>query len=219
MPTRAVVAEAVGTCLLVAAIVGAGIMGTTMTGGNPALALLTASIGTGGALLALISAFAPVSGAHFNPVVTLAAAAAGDFKWNQVPHYIGAQIIGAVGGAVLANLMFGHDAIEVSQTARSGFGLLLGEAVATFGLLAAVRGSRPDAIPFAVAFWITGAFWFSSSSSFANPAAAIGRAFTDTFCGIQPADLPGFIAAEGVGAALAYALFRWFGLKPHKSKA
>jgi glycerol uptake facilitator-like aquaporin len=211
MLIRKAAAEGVGSALLLAAVVGSGIMGERLAGGNAAVALLANSLATGGALLALITALGPVSGAHFNPFVTLALAGRGESSWRDVPAVVFAQVIGAAAGVIVANLMFNVPAIEASTRARSGSGRLLGEAVATFGLLAIVLGCvrRPAAAAPAVAGYITAAYWFTSSTSFANPAVTLARSMTDTFAGIRPADVPGFVAAQAVGAALSFAFFRW----------
>jgi glycerol uptake facilitator-like aquaporin len=201
---RRAAAEGVGTALLLAAVVGSGIMGERLAGGNAAIALLANSIATGGALVALISTFGPVSGAHFNPVVTLALG-----SWREAPACIGAQLAGAVAGTAAAHAMFGEPVFAVSQKSRSGPGLLLGEVIATFGLVAVVRGASKGAAPLAVAGYIVAAYWFTSSTSFANPAVTLARSLTDTFTGIRPADVPGFIGAQALGGALAFAFFRW----------
>ena len=206
MLIRKAAAEGVGTALLLAAVVGSGIMGERLAGGNAAIALLANSLATGGALLALISAFGPVSGAHFNPIVTLSAG-----TWREAPAYIATQVVGALAGVGAANLMFGEPVFAASLKVRSGAGLLLGEVVATFGLVAVVRGSPRAAAPLAVAGYITAAYWFTSSTSFANPAVTLARSLTDTFTGIRAADVPGFIAAQALGATLAFGLFRWLG--------
>ena len=209
MLKRRAAAEGVGTALLLAAVVGSGIMGERLAGGNAAVALLANSIATGGALLALICAFGPLSGAHFNPVVTIAVAGRGELPWRDVPGYLGAQVIGALAGVAAANLMFEGPVFEASSRVRAGLGLLLGETVATFGLLAVVFGCRSAIAPIAVAGYITGAYWFTSSTSFANPAVTLARSLTDTFAGIRPLDAPGFIAAQAAGGLLAFTFFRW----------
>ncbi|HEU4338485.1 MAG TPA: aquaporin [Planctomycetota bacterium] len=214
MLIRKAAAEGVGTALLLAAVVGSGIMGERLAGGNGALALLANSIATGSALVALISAFGPVSGAHFNPIVTLTSG-----SWREAPAFIAAQIAGALAGAAAANVMFGEPVLAVSQKVRSGGGLLLGEGVATFGLVAVVRGSPKGAAPIAVAGFIVGAYWFTSSTSFANPAVTLARSLTDTFTGIRPADVPGFIGAQALGGALAFLFFRWLEAAPRREAA
>ena len=209
---RRATAEAVGTALLLATVVGSGIMGDRLSGGNVAVALLANSLATGAGLVALISTFGPISGAHFNPVVTLADAAQGGVAWRDVPVYVGAQVAGAFGGVAVAHVMFGEALFTPSRHAREGAAQLVGELVATFGLLSVIAGCarhRASTVPFAVAAYITGAYWFTSSTSFANPAVALARGFTDTFAGIRPADVPAFVVAELVGAALAVLLSRW----------
>lgn len=211
LPRRAV-AEGVGTAMLLAAVVGSGIMGERLAGGNVAIALLANTIATGAAMVALILAFGPISGAHFNPAVTLGDASQGGIAWREVPVYLGAQIIGAFAGVAAAHLMFGLPLFFASHHARSGGAQLFSEFVATFGLLAVIWGCsrrRSEAVPFAVGAYITAAYWFTASTSFANPAVTMARAASDTFAGIRPADAPGFIVAELLGALAATALFRW----------
>lgn len=209
---RRAAAEAVGTCLLLAAVVGSGIMAQRLAGGNVALALLANALATGGALVAIILAFGPISGAHLNPAVTLADAWRGGIAWGDVPAYLAAQVCGGIAGVVVANVMFGLAPISVSQHVRSGGSQLLSEFVATFGLVAVIWGcarSRREVTPFAVAAYIVGAYWFTSSTSFANPAVTIARSLSDTFAGIRPADVVPFIAAQAAGAAVATAWFAW----------
>jgi glycerol uptake facilitator-like aquaporin len=210
---RKSVAEAVGTALLLAVVVGSGIMAKERAGGNEALALLANTIATGAGLVALILTFGPISGAHFNPAVTLAEASQGRFAWREVPAYLGAQIAGAFAGVATAHVMFKQQALFfASRHERSGSAQMLSELVATFGLLAVIRGcarQRPELTPFAVGAYITAAYWFTSSTSFANPAVTLARAASDTFAGIRPADVPGFIVAQLAGTAAATALFRW----------
>ena len=206
---RKAAVEGVGTALLLAAVVGSGIMAERLAGGNAAVALLANSLATGGALLALISAFGPLSGAHFNPLVTLALAGRGTFKRREASAYATAQAIGAIVGTVAANLMFDHGAIEFSTRDRSGAGQLLGELVATFGLLSIVLACGPRLAAAAVAGYIAAAYWFTSSTSFANPAVTLARSLTDSFAGIRPADAPLFIAAQVAGALLSFAFIRW----------
>jgi glycerol uptake facilitator-like aquaporin len=204
---RRAAAEAVGSALLLAAVVGSGIMGERLSGGNAGLALLANSLATGAALVVLLLVFGPVSGAHLNPVVTLAFGRRAD-----VPAYLAAQTAGAVAGVVLANLMFDLPAVQLSGRARGGAAQWLSEAVATFGLLATVAGvsrSRPAAVPFAVGAYVTAAYWFTASTSFANPAVTLARSLSDTFAGIRPADVPAFVAAQVAGAAAAVGLCRW----------
>jgi glycerol uptake facilitator-like aquaporin len=209
---RRCVAEVVGTALLLAAIVGSGIMADRLSNGNQALALLANSVATGAALVALILTFGPVSGAHFNPAVTLADATQGGLPWREVPGYIVSQIGGGIVGVWIAHVMFGEPVFMVSVHDRGGAAQVFSEFIATFGLLAVIWGCsrrRSDAVPFAVAAYITAAYWFTSSTSFANPAVTVARALSDTFAGIRPADVPGFIVAQFAGAAVATALFRW----------
>lgn len=209
---RRAAAEATGTALLLAAVVGSGIMGERLAGGNVAIALLANTLATGATLVALILTFGPISGAHFNPAVTLADASQGGVAWRDVPGYIAAQFFGAFAGVAAAHLMFGEAVFSVSQHVRAGASQMFSEAVATFGLLCVIWGCarlRSSAVPFAVGAYITGAYWFTASTSFANPAVTAARGFTDTFAGIRPADAPGFIAAQFVGAAGATVLFRW----------
>jgi glycerol uptake facilitator-like aquaporin len=213
MLLRKVVAEALGTALLLAAVVGSGIMADELARPNVALALLANTVATGAALVALIIAFGPISGAHFNPVVTLADASQGGLPWREVPAYIGAQLAGAFLGVAVAHVMFKQPAVFfASQHRREGIAQLTGEFVATFGLLAVIWGSvrrRPGLVPLAVGAYIAAAYWFTSSTSFANPAVTLARAASDTFAGIRPADVPGFIAAQIAGGAAATAVFRW----------
>ncbi|HLY18055.1 MAG TPA: MIP/aquaporin family protein [Bryobacteraceae bacterium] len=210
---RRAVAEALGTAFLLAAVVGSGIMGERLTGGNTAIALLANTIATGAALVALILTFGPISGAHFNPAVTLADAWQGGLNWREAPAYLAAQVTGAFGGVAAAHLMFAEPLFFASRHVRSGGAQLFSEFVATFGLLFVIWGCArlrsSSAVPFAVGAYITAAYWFTSSTSFANPAVTLARAASDTFAGIRPADAPGFILAQLAGAAAATALFRW----------
>lgn len=209
---RRAVAEFIGTALLLAAVVGSGIMGERLAGGNLAIALLANAIATGGALIALILTFGPVSGAHFNPLVTLAFASRGELRWQATMLYLAAQFAGAVAGVWLAHLMFGLPIIETSAHARGTLGEWVGEFVASFGLLGLILSARrhaPSAVPYGVAAYITGAYWFTSSTSFANPAVTVARALTASFAGIAPAHVPAFILAEFGGGAAATALFAW----------
>ena len=213
-PTKAqrIVAEGVGTSLLLAAIVGSGIMAERLAGGNQAIALLANTLATGAALACLILTFGPISGAHFNPVVTIADASQGGLGWSLVPGYVAAQFTGACLGVLAAHAMFGEPLFMISQHSRNGVPQMFSEAVATFGLLAVISGCsrrRPDATPFAVAAYITAAYWFTASTSFANPAVTVARAFTETFTGIRPADVPGFVIGQLVGASASTVLFRW----------
>jgi len=209
---RRIIAEAVGTALLLAAIVGSGIMGERLAGGNVAIALLANTLATGATLVALILTFGPISGAHFNPAVTLADATQGGVSWREVPGYVAAQLCGAFAGVAAANLMFGEPLFSASRRARSGGAQIFSEFIATFGLLAVIWGCarlRSSAVPFAVGAYITGAYWFTASTSFANPAVTLARSASDTFAGIRLPDAPGFILAQLAGAACATALFRW----------
>ena len=209
---RRAVAEAVGTALLLATVIGSGVMGERLAGGNVAVALLANTLATGAALVALILTFGPISGAHFNPAVTLADAWQGGIAWRDVLPYIGAQVVGAFVGVATAHVMFELPLYFASQHARSGSAQMFSEFVATFGLLAVIWGcvrARPSMVPFAVAAYITAAYWFTASTSFANPAVTLARAASDTFAGIRPSDVPGFIVAQLFGAAAATGLFRW----------
>ncbi|MCY7375211.1 MAG: aquaporin family protein [Pyrinomonadaceae bacterium] len=209
---RRTVAEFLGTALLLSAIIGSGIMGERLANGNAAIALLANSIAVGAALVALILTFGEISGAHFNPAVTLSDAAVGGVKWRDVPFYIFGQITGAFAGVGLANAMFDLPTFFASHKARAGNSQLLSEFVATFGLLAVIWGCvrlRSNVTPFAVAAYIVAAFWFTASTSFANPAVTLARTASDTFAGIRPTDAPGFIVAQMLGAAAATALFKW----------
>ena len=210
---RRAVAEGVGTALLLATVVGSGIMGERLSSGNVALALLANSIATGAGLSVLILMFGPISGAHFNPAVTLASSATGQMSWKEAATYIVSQVLGALVGVLGAHAMFGTALWWPSTHARPGMSLLLGEGIATFGLLGVILGvanRRPTAIPYAVGAYILSAYWFTSSTSFANPAVTIARAFTDSFTGIRGVDVPGFVVAQLLGAAAAVLLFRWF---------
>jgi glycerol uptake facilitator-like aquaporin len=213
MLLRKLIAEALGTALLLATVVGSGIMGEHLAGGNVAIALLANTIATGAGLVALILTFGPISGAHFNPAVTLADATQGGLPWREVPGYLLAQFAGALVGVAVAHVMFKEPALFfASQHERSGAPQLVSEFVATFGLLSVIWGCvrrRPSAVPFAVGAYITAAYWFTSSTSFANPAVTLARAASDTFAGIRPADAPGFVVAQLFGAAASTALFRW----------
>lgn len=215
--TRRATAEALGTALLLATVIGSGIMGERLAGGNVALALLANTLATGAALVALILTLGAVSGAHFNPAVTLADAWQGATAWRDVPAYILAQVSGAFVGVAVAHLMFGEPLFSVSQHIRTGGAQVFSEFVATFGLLFVILGcarSRPNFIPFAVAAYITAAYWFTASTSFANPAVTLARSMSNTFAGIRLVDAPGFMLAQLVGAAAATMLFRWMFLAP-----
>ena len=210
--TKCLIAEALGTALLLATVVGSGIMGERLAGGNVAIALLANTLATGAGLVALILTFGPLSGAHFNPVVTLADAWQGGLAWAEVPGYLAAQVVGALGGVAAAHLMFGEALFSASQHVRSGPAQLFSEFVATFGLLSVIWGvSKRQAqfTPFAVGAYITAAYWFTASTSFANPAVTLARSFTNTFAGIRPLDAPGFVAAQVAGALAATALWRF----------
>jgi glycerol uptake facilitator-like aquaporin len=209
--TRKAASEATGTAFLLSTVIGSGIMGERLCGGNVAIALLANTLATGAALVALILTFGPISGAHFNPAVTLADASQGGVQWREVPAYIAAQIIGAFLGVAAAHLMFSEPLFSVSNHTRSGSAQMFSEFVATFGLLSVIWGvtrRRADAAPYAVGAYITAAYWFTASTSFANPAVTLARAFSNTFAGIRPVDAPGFILAQLIGAAAATLLFR-----------
>ena len=210
--SRRLIAEALGTALLLAAVVGSGIMGETLAAGNVAIALLANTLATGAMLITLIFTFGSISGAHFNPAVTLSDASQGGISWSDVPGYILAQVFGALIGVVAAHLMFGQAPLQISQHARAGAAQLFSEFVATFGLLCVIWGCarlRSQAVPVAVGLYITGAYWFTASTSFANPAVTLARAFTNTFSGIRPIDTAGFIVVQILGAFTATVLFRW----------
>lgn len=209
---RRLAAEALGSSFLLATVVGSGIMAERLSGGSVALALLANAIATGAALVALILVFAPISGAHFNPAVTLVEAWQRRLPWREAPAYVAAQVLGAYAGVATAHAMFELPVFAASSHARSGSAQWLAELVATFGLIMVIRGcahSRPAAVPAAVGAYITAAYWFTSSTSFANPAVTLARAATDTFSGIRPADAPAFVAAQLVGAFAAAALMAW----------
>ena len=210
--SRRLASEALGTALLVAAVVGSGIMGERLAGGNKAVALLANTLATGATLFAIILILTPISGAHLNPVVSVASAFEGQLAWRDVPLYVAVQVGGAVLGVTLANAMFDEPVWRASQKVREGPAQLLSEAVATFGLLATIWACsrrRPSAVPPAVAAYIMAAYWFTASTSFANPAVTLARSMTDTFAGIRPTDVPLFVAAQAVGAAVATLLCRW----------
>jgi glycerol uptake facilitator-like aquaporin len=205
-------AEFVGSAFLVAAVVGSGIMGERLASGNVAIALLANTIATGAVLVALILTFGPISGAHLNPAVTVADAIEHGIAWPDALAYIAVQCAGGVAGAILAHLMFGLRWYSFSTHSRRGWSLVLSEFVATFGLLSVIWGCsrlRSRAVPFAVASYITAAYWFTASTSFANPAVTIARSLSDTFAGIRPSDVPLFIVAQVAGALTATLLFRW----------
>jgi glycerol uptake facilitator-like aquaporin len=209
---RRIAAEWLGTALLLAAVVGSGIMAERLSGGSVGLALLANTVATAAVLIALILTFGPLSGAHFNPAVTLVLALRGDMRWRDTPAYIAAQFCGAAAGVLIAHAMFDEPLWQFSQKARSGPAQAFSEFVATFGLIAVIWSCslrRAQAVPYAVAAYITAAYWFTASTSFANPAVTVARALTDSFAGIRPADAPLFTAAELLGAIVAAALFTW----------
>jgi len=204
--TRGVIAEFLGTMFLLSAVVGSGIMAERLAQGNTALVLLANSLATGAALVALIVAFGPVSGAHFNPAVTLSAAIAGRMEWKSAPVYIAAQLFGAFTGVLAAHLMFGLPLFSTSHHERSGGAQIFSEAIATFGLLLVIASCdrfQSSAAPYAVGAYITAAYWFTSSTSFANPAVTLARMATDTFAGIRPMDAPGFLLGQLLGGGVA----------------
>ncbi len=203
--------EVLGTAFLLAVVVGSGIMGERLAGGNQALILLVNSTATGAGLLALIAALAPISGAHFNPLVSLLMCVRGDLSWKALPGYVVAQFAGAILGVFATHAMFGIPILEVASKPRPGLALAWSELIATFGLLLVIHhtsSKRPDAVPAVVGCYIAAAYWFTSSTSFANPAVALARTFTDSFTGINPANLPAFVAAECVGALL-FLVYLW----------
>jgi glycerol uptake facilitator-like aquaporin len=209
---RSLVSESIGTALLLTAVVGSGIMGDRLSDGNVALALLANSVATGAALVVLILTFGPISGAHFNPVVSFADASQGGLSWTMATCYAAAQILGAVMGVAIANVMFSEPIFSWSRHARAGWSQVFSELVATFGLLAVIWSCsrrRTAVVPFAVGAYITAAYWFTSSTSFANPAVTLARTLTNTFTGIRPVDVLPFVAAQVVGATAATVLFRW----------
>lgn len=209
---RRLAAEALGTLILVMAVIGSGIMAETLAGGNQAVALLCNTIATGAVLFVIITVFAPLSGAHFNPAVSLVMALRSELKWRTTLLYVVVQIVGGCVGAILAHLMFGLDLFQLGAKARNGIGQWAGEFIATFGLIGTILGCvrfKPEAVATAVALYITSAYWFTASTSFANPAVTIARSLTDTFAGIAPGDAPGFIVAELLGALAAAWLFGW----------
>jgi len=216
---RRIVAEGLGTALLLAVVVGSGIMAEQLAGGNVAIALLANAIATGAGLVALILMFGTISGAHFNPVVTLSEAWQKNLPASEVIPYIMAQVVGAFAGVAAAHLMFDVPVFVASEHVRTGAAQWWSEFVATFGLIAVIIGcsrSRPGVTPFAVAAYITAAYWFTSSTSFANPAVTLARSATNTFAGIRPADALGFIAAQLLGAAAATPLFCWLYPAAHR---
>ncbi len=209
---RRMAAEFLGTLLLLATVAGSGIMAERLAGGNQAIALLGNTIPTGAVLVVLILIFGPISGAHFNPVVSLVFAARGEARRSEVFAYIPAQIAGAILGVLLAHLMFGEPLLQISAKARDGFGQTLSEFVATFGLIATILGvrrHRADTVPVAVGLYITAAYWFTASTSFANPAVTLARSLTNSFSGIAPASVGPFLAAQLLGAMSAALVFHW----------
>jgi glycerol uptake facilitator-like aquaporin len=209
---RSLISEGIGTALLLTAVVGSGIMGERLSGGNVAIALLANSVATGAALVVLILTFGPISGAHFNPVVSFADASQGGLPWTTATSYAVAQTVGAPIGVAIANVMFDEPMFAWSRHARTGWSQALSEFVATFGLLAVIWSCsrrRTAAVPFAVGAYITAAYWFTSSTSFANPAVTLARTLTNTFTGIRLIDVWPFVAAQVVGATAATVLFRW----------
>lgn len=213
---RRITAEFVGTAMLLAAVAGSGVMGERLADGNAAIALLANTLATGAALLAIILTFGPISGAHLNPAVTLADAWQGGLSWRDVPAYVVAQITGALSGVAIAHLMFGLPLLFASHHVRSGWPQVFSEFVATFGLLTVIWGCvrfRPGMVAFAVAAYIMAAYWFTASTSFANPAVTLARSLSDTFVGIRPIDAPAFIVAQLAGGAAATMLFRWLAPK------
>lgn len=211
---RRLAAEAIGTALLLATVVGSGIMGDRLSDGNVAVALLANSVATGAMLVVLITLLGPISGAHFNPVVTMVEALSGRLPVAHGAAFTAAQIVAAIAGVFAAHLMFDEPLWQVSTHVRSGPAQVFSETVATFGLVFAIAGTvryRPSAVPAIVGLYITAAYWFTASTSFANPAVTLARAFTDTFAGIRPTDVPGFAAGQIAGALAAAGLWRWLG--------
>jgi glycerol uptake facilitator-like aquaporin len=217
--SRRITAEALGAALLLATVVGSGIMAQRLAGGNVAIALLGNTLPTGAILVVLILIFGPLSGAHFNPVVSAALAARGDLAYRDAAFYIAAQVGGGILGVWLAHLMFDLAPLQVSQTIRSSPGQWLSEAVATFGLLLTIFGclaGAPASVPYAVGLYITAAYWFTASTSFANPAVTLARSLSDTFAGIAPADVIAFIVAQMLGACAALLLIKWLWPSPRQ---
>lgn len=210
-PARLLLSEFVATGLLLAIVIGSGIMGERLAGGNDAITLLANTLATIGGLYLLIEVFGPISGAHMNPAVSAMLAARGELPWSRLPGYVIAQLAGAACGAWLANAMFDLSVLQFSDKPRHGYGQLLGEVVATAGLLLAILRAPSSRVAAMVAAWIGAAYWFTSSTSFANPAAAFGRMFSDSFAGIAPADVPGFIGAESIGALVGVGLHKLLG--------
>ena len=209
---RRLVAEALGTGMLIATVIGSGIMAEDLAGGNVAIALLGNTVATGAILVVIILMFGPLSGAHFNPAVTFVFLLRGEISRRDALLYVVVQIAGGLIGMLITHAMFEQKLFQIGTIERSGGAQWLAEAVATFGLVAAILGTlrwRPEAVPFAVGLYITAGYWFTASTSFANPAVTVARSFTDTFSGIAPAHMPAFIIAQFVGAGLAAALFGW----------
>lgn len=210
---RRLAAEFLGTAFLLATVIGSGIMGDTLSSGNVAIALLGNTIATGAILAVLILIFGPISGAHFNPAVTLAFVLRGDISVSHALIYVIVQIVAALFGVFVAHVMFGEPSFSASMTARTGIGIWTGEFVATFGLVATILGClrfRPEAVPYAVGLFITAGYWFTSSTSFANPAVTIARSLSDTFAGIRPEDVPLFVVIQLAAAVVAALVFGWF---------
>jgi glycerol uptake facilitator-like aquaporin len=218
---RRIVAEFLGTGFLVAAVVGSGIMGERLAGGNVAIALLANTIATGAALAALILAFRPISGAHLNPAVSMAEALRGGIAWQDAGLYIAAQVCGGIAGTACADIMFALPAFSISHHARTGPPQWFSEFVATFGLLLVIRTVgrfTPDWLPFAVAAYIAAAYWFTASTSFANPAVTIARSLSDTFAGIRPVDVPAFLVAQLAGGFSAAIVSDWLGFRSGEAR-
>jgi glycerol uptake facilitator-like aquaporin len=214
---RRLAAEGIGTALLLATIIGSGIMGEQLAGGNTAIALLANTLATGAGLVALILTFGPISGAHYNPLVSVAEAMWGRLAWREVPLYAVAQVVGAFAGVAAAHLMFEHELFSASRHARAGLPQMWSEFVATFGLICVILATvktRPAVVPFAVAAFITAAYWFTASTSFANPAVTLARAASDTFAGIFVNDVPGFLLGQVLGALAAIAIMKWLLASP-----
>jgi glycerol uptake facilitator-like aquaporin len=220
--SRKLVAEFIGTAGLLAVVIGSGIMGENLAGGNAAIALLANAIATGAGLAFLILSFGNISGAHFNPAVTLTEAFRGNISWKEGAFYVVTQITGAFVGVGIANLMFGFPVFFASTKVRAGGAQFLSEFVATFGLIAVIQAGvkfHPKQVAWMVATYITAAYWFTASTSFANPAVTVARSFTNTFSGIAPSNMPAFIIAQIVGALLAVSLLGWlFSMPPHDDK-
>lgn len=217
LDVRSLAAEAIGTALLVATVIGSGIMAQRLSGGSTGLALLANTLATGAILVVLISILGPLSGAHFNPVVSLVMVLRRALPWPQLAPYVAAQLIGGAAGAVLANLMFDLPAVTLSDTLRGGTGQLVSEAVATFTLIGAILGGlavAPQAIPWLVGLTITAGYWFTASTSFANPAVTLARTLSDSFAGIAPASVPGFLLAQLAGGLTGAVLWGWLFAAP-----